>query len=127
MEQEGNTFYFHTADTSLKVQLLSDKVIRFRYAPENKFQRDFSYAVVEGLQHKQVDLSVYEDRLKYDIMTEQLVIQIFKKNLKVTIRDRQYNIINEDELGFHWQHYIKKGGKINYCSKKVQEGESFSA
>lgn len=124
-KQEGNTFYFNTADTSLEVKLLSDKIVRFRYAPERKFQRDFSYAVVEGLQPKPVNLSVYEDRLKFDIMTEHLVIQIYRKNLKVTILDRQYNVINEDELGFHWQHYIKKGGKINYCSKKIQDTESF--
>ncbi len=124
-KQEGNTFYFVTEDTSLEVKILSDKIVRFRYAPEKKFQRDFSYAVVEGLQPKPINLSVYEDRLKFDIMTEHLVIQIYRKNLKVTILDRQYNVINEDELGFHWQHYLKKGGKINYCSKKIQEGESF--
>src|SRR5437870_3728862 len=87
-KQEGNIFYFNTADTSLEVKLLSDKIIRFRYAPENKFQRDFSYAVVDGLQSKPVNLSVYEDKLKFDIMTEYLVIQIYRKNLKVTILDR---------------------------------------
>ena len=124
-KQEGNTFYFNTADTSLEVKILSDKIVRFRYAPEKKFQRDFSYAIVESLQPKHCDFSVYEDRLKFDIMTEHLVIQIYRKNLKVTILDRQYNIISEDEQGFHWQHYIKKGGKINYCSKKIQDGETF--
>ena len=124
-QADGHTFYFHTADTRLEVKLFSDKIIRFRYAPHGKFQKDFSYAIVESLQPKSVNLSVYEDRLKFDIMTEYLVLQISKKNLHVTVLDRQYTIINEDELGFHWQHYIKKGGKINYCSKKIQDGETF--
>lgn len=124
-KQEGNTFNFVSSDTELEVKIFSDKIVRFRYAPDGRFQRDFSYAIAETLQPKEANLSVYEDRHKFDLMTEHLVIQIYKKNLKVTILDRKYNVICEDELGFHWQHYIKKGGKINYCSKKIQDGECF--
>ena len=124
-KQVGNTFNFVSSDTELEVKIFSDKIVRFRYAPDGRFQRDFSYAIAETLQPKEANLSVYEDRHKFDLMTEHLVIQIYKKNLKVTILDRKYNVICEDELGFHWQHYIKKGGKINYCSKKIQDGECF--
>jgi alpha-glucosidase len=28
-------------------------------------------------------------------------------------------------MGFHWQYYLQKGGKIVYCSKQIQEGERF--
>lgn len=124
-KQEGQSFYFHTKDTVLEVKIYSNRIVRFRYAPDGRFQRDFSYAVADQVQMQEANLSVYEDRHKFDLMTEQLVIQIYKKNLKTTILDRKYNIINEDELGFHWQYYIRKGGKINYCSKRIQEGESF--
>jgi len=123
--QTGNNLHFYSTDTELEVILYTDKIIRFRYAPGGVFQRDFSYAINEGVKPQTVNMSVYEDRHKFDIMTEHLVIQIYKKNMKVTILDRKYNVINEDELGFHWQHYIKKGGKINYCSKKIQDGETF--
>ena len=44
-QADGHTFYFHTADTRLEVKLFSDKIIRFRYAPHGKFQKDFSYAL----------------------------------------------------------------------------------
>ena len=111
--QEGQTFYFYATDTVLEVKVFSDKIVRFRYAPDGRFQRDFSYALVENLTIQNANLSVYEDRHKFDLMTDHLVVQIYKKSLKVTILDRKYNVISEDELGFHWQHYIKKGGKIN--------------
>ena len=123
--QEGQLLYFYATDTVLEVKIFSDKIVRFRYAPDGTFQRDFSYALVENVPMQKANLSVYEDRHKFDLMTESLVIQIYKKNLKINILDRKYNVICEDELGYHWQHYIKKGGKINYCSKKIQEGEVF--
>jgi len=124
-EQKGNIFLFRTASTILELKLFSDKIVRFRYAPEGTFQRDFSYAIQETLKFPEANLSVYEDRHKFDLMTEHLVIQVYKKNLKITILDRKYNVISEEELGYHWQHYIKKGGKISYCSKKIQDGETF--
>ena len=123
--QQNNVFYFNTNETILEVKLFSDKIVRFRYAADGKFLRDFSYAVQDNFKTSDVNLSVYEDRNKFDLMTEYLVIQIYKKNLKVTILDRKYNIISEDELGYHWQYYIKKGGKICYCSKKINDGETF--
>lgn len=124
-KQDGQVFHFETIDTVLEVKVFTDKIVRFRYAPDGKFQRDFSYALTDQAVPQPVNLSVYEDRHKFDLMTEHLVVQIYKKNLRVTILDRKYNVISEDELGFHWQHYIKKGGKINYCSKKIQDGETF--
>jgi alpha-glucosidase len=33
-------------------------------------------------------------------------------------------VIVEDEVGYHWQHYLMKGGKIVYVSKKKQEERS---
>ena len=47
-KQEGQTFYFYTAETTLEVRVFSDKIVRFRYAPDGTFQRDFSYAITEG-------------------------------------------------------------------------------
>lgn len=47
-KQEGQIFHFHTADTVLEVKIFSDKIVRFRYAPDGKFQRDFSYATADN-------------------------------------------------------------------------------
>ena len=44
-EQKGHYFYFHTSETILEVKVVNDQVIRFRYAADGFFQRDFSYAI----------------------------------------------------------------------------------
>jgi alpha-glucosidase len=84
-EQKGNIFLFRTASTILEIKLFSDKIVRFRYAPDGTFHRDFSYAIQDTLKLQDANLSVYEDRHKFDLMTEHLVIQVYKKNLKEKI------------------------------------------
>ena len=124
-EQKGNFFLFYTSETILEVQVLSDKLLRFRYAADGKFHRDFSYAVNPDIQVSLVSLSAFDDGENIGIITKEVKCFIHKENLKVTITDLQGRIINEDEAGFHWQHYLTKGGKIVYCSKKIQEEEVF--
>lgn len=124
-KREGNYFYFYSTETILEVRVISDKVIRFRYAPEGKFQRDFSYAVVDNLQESIVFFDIREQIGAFEIYTDKIHVLIDKGNLRITITDKNGQVINEDELGFHWQHYLLKGGKIVYCSKKIQDGECF--
>jgi alpha-glucosidase len=124
-EQKNNYFWFYTADIVLELRVVSDTIIRFRYAVDGFFQRDFSYAISEDFHDSNVHIRLREDKLKYEIITPSIVCRIIKKTMKRTIFNRKKQIILEDEPGFHWQHYIKKGGKINYCSVKIQEGEHF--
>jgi alpha-glucosidase len=122
---EGNFFYFYTSDTILEVKVLSDKIIRFRYAADGVFQRDFSYAVSKYFEERIVNLELNETNDNYIISTLSVFVTISKENLKVNIYDKNGGVILEDDAGFHWQHYLQKGGKINYCSKKIQKDEAF--
>jgi alpha-glucosidase len=124
-EQRGNLFTFHTSSTLLEVRAINDKVIRFRYAADGQFHKDFSYAVVPDLQESLIALSVFDDGENVAIITKKVKCFISKTNLKIKITDHNGLVICEDEAGFHWQHYLFKGGKIVYCSKKIQEGEMF--
>lgn len=124
-EQKGNLFLFYTSETILEVRVINDKIIRFRYAADGSFHRDFSYALVNDLQEGLVSLSAYDDGEHIGIITKQVKCFIDKHDLKIVITDHKGNIINEDEAGFHWQHYLTKGGKIVYCSKKIQQDEVF--
>jgi alpha-glucosidase len=124
-EQKGNFFFFYTSETILEVRVINDKVIRFRYAADGHFHRDFSYAVPADLQESLISLSAFDDGEFVGIITQKVKVLINRTDLKVSIVDRQGKMICEDEAGFHWQHYLWKGGKIVYCSKKIQEGEVF--
>ncbi|HEU4555984.1 MAG TPA: glycoside hydrolase family 31 protein [Chitinophaga sp.] len=124
-QKEGNYFYFYTSETILEVRIISDKIVRFRYAADGKFQRDFSYATSERLEESPVDFGMREFEEVFEIYTNAIRIWIARDNLRLTITDTEGRIINQDEMGFHWQHYLLKGGKIVYCSKQIQDGECF--
>lgn len=124
-EKEGNSFYFHTSETILEIKIISDKVVRFRYAPDGVFRRDFSYAINPELKEAIISFNIIELEDSYEISTSEIRVYIDKENLKISITDLEGKIINQDEIGFHWQHYLLKGGKIVYCSKQIQEGECF--
>lgn len=124
-EQKGHFFYFHTSETILEVKVISDKVIRFRYAADGFFHRDFSYAVSPDVQESLVSLGAFDDGEYVGIITQKVKCLINKTNLAVRITDHAGQVILEDEAGFHWQHYLWKGGKIVYNSKKIQENEVF--
>ena len=124
--REGSVFYFYTSsEIILQIKVLSDRIIRFRYATEGTFERDFSYAVIPNYPESIIELQVNEEEENYRISTALLHCRINKNNLKVTITDHQGFVINEDESGFHWMHYLAKGGKIVFKSKKIQPDEAF--
>ena len=124
-EQKGNFFYFYTSSTILEIKVINDKIIRFRYAADGQFHRDFSYGIVSDLQESIISLNVYDSGEEVGIITEKVKCLVSKENLHIKITDQNNKVILEDEAGFHWQHYLKKGGKIVYCSKKIQKGEVF--
>lgn len=124
-EKEGNFFYFYTSETILEVQVISDKVIRFRYAADGNFQRDFSYAIDKEMKESIVFFDIREFEEVFELYTAQLKVFIAKENLRITITDLEGHVINQDEQGFHWQYYLSKGGKIVYCSKQIQPDEYF--
>ncbi|MHB1921989.1 MAG: glycoside hydrolase family 31 protein [Chitinophagaceae bacterium] len=124
-KKEGNYFYFYTSETILEIRVISDKVIRFRYASDGNFQREFSYAVIQDLKESIVFFNIREQEGSFEIFTDLIHVFVEKENLQITITDKEGRIINQDEKGFHYQHYLSKGGKIVYCSKQIQEAECF--
>lgn len=124
-KKEGNYFYFYTSETILEIRIISDKIIRFRYAADGKFQRDFSYAVSDRLEESPVNFGLREFEEAFELYTDALRVFIARDDMRLTITDPEGRIINQDEMGFHWQYYLQKGGKIVYCSKQIQEGEKF--
>jgi alpha-glucosidase len=124
-KKEGNFFYFYTEETILEVKINTDSILRFRYAADGFFQKDFSYAVSKYFRIKLISLEFKEHNDFYEIETAKVICRIYKANLSITLMNKDQEVILEDELGFHWQHYLLKGGKINYCSKKIQPDESF--
>ncbi|MDN5201025.1 glycoside hydrolase family 31 protein [Fulvivirgaceae bacterium BMA10] len=123
--RQGSTFYFHSEREVLEIKVISDEIIRFRFVPDGFFQNDFSYAL--ELNHKfTIDrLALAEKPDGYELMTNSLVCVIEKTSMKITMKDMEGKIINEDATGMHWEENISQGGNYVYCSKKIQQDEVF--
>ncbi|GGG05779.1 alpha-glucosidase [Dokdonia pacifica] len=124
--KEVDTLYFKTENlVILQLTVLRDSVIRFRYATGGAFENDFSYAIDEGANRGYNHLEVMSNDLNYIVTTSKLVVHIEKLSLQAKIYDLEGNIINEDELGFHYEESFEYGGNIVKMSKKAQHAESY--
>ncbi|MEH6406406.1 MAG: glycoside hydrolase family 31 protein [Leeuwenhoekiella sp.] len=125
-EKEVDTLYFTTQnDIILQLTVLRDSVLRFRYGTRGVLEEDFSYAIDEENHTGYNHLEIKEDEHHYEIITAKLVVKIEKSSLQTKIFDIKGNLINEDEIGFHYEESFEFGGDMVKMSKKAQHGEGF--
>jgi hypothetical protein len=125
-KQEVDSVYFHTDNSViLKITVLRDSMIRFRYTTKGYFSNDFSYAIDKSHSHGYNFLEVTEASLYYQIKTSKVQCRIQKIDMRVSIYDLNENVLLEDELGFHWEESYEYGGNIVKMSKASKEGECF--
>ncbi|PXX24212.1 glycoside hydrolase family 31 protein [Arenibacter sp. ARW7G5Y1] len=124
--RDTDKLYFTTSNgVILEMTVLRDSILRFRYATENIFEPDFSYAISENASVGFNHLMIEETPTEYLVYTAKLKVLLDKKTLRTQISDLEGNIINEDELGFHWEENYEFGGNSVKMSKITQNAESF--
>jgi alpha-glucosidase len=124
--QEGNQFYFVCEnDVELRLTVLTDRIIRFRYATIGVFENDFSYAIDKKFQPAPPELEFKEKEDHFRITTQRVICRINKADLTTKMMDKSGTIICEDEKGFHWENDDINGGAIVQLSKKLQSQEHF--
>ncbi|PSR57301.1 glycosyl hydrolase [Adhaeribacter arboris] len=125
-EFENNNFYFYCDNNViLHLKAVTDKVIRFRYAVDGDFEKDFSYALADTYEPEIPTLEFKEKADHFRITTNRIIITVWKENLLVKILDKSGTILIEDERGFHWEYDRETGNNIVKISKKVQSGEHY--
>jgi len=126
-KKDVNKLYFTTAnDVVLQLTILRDSLLRFRYSATGLFNKDFSYAITKHTSNGYNHLEITENDSEYVITTSKLICHVSKLNLKVKLLDvKDKVVINEDELGFHWEESYRYGGNIVKMSKTVTDGESY--
>lgn len=126
VEKEGDSIFFYTNNNViLKLTVLRDSLIRFRYTTKGYFSRDFSYAIDHSQTHGYNALELKESKDIYEVVTNKVSVKIRKQDLKVRIDDLNQQTILEDELGFHWEESYQFGGNIVKMSKAARDGESY--
>ncbi|OXG02847.1 glycoside hydrolase family 31 protein [Flavobacterium araucananum] len=125
-EHEGDSFFFNTDNkVILKVTILRDSLIRFRFTTKGYFSNDFSYAIDKTQLHGYNVLELTEEETYFQIKTSKVKCKIQKSDLRLSIYDLNDLLILEDELGFHWEESYEYGGNIVKMSKSSKDGECF--
>ncbi|MFH6996286.1 glycoside hydrolase family 31 protein [Flavobacterium sp. FlaQc-57] len=125
-EQEGDSIFFHTDNkVILRVTVLRDSLIRFRFTTKGYFSNDFSYAIDKTQLHGYNFLELTEEDTYFLIRTSKVKCKIQKVDLRLSIYDLNDLLILEDELGFHWEESYEFGGNIVKMSKSSKDGECF--
>lgn len=125
--KDVDRLYFSTDnDVVLQVTVLRDSVLRFRYTTTGTFTNDFSYAITKFASTGYNHLEIEDLKTFYKITTSKLECHISKDNLAVRIYDvLDKSLINQDEIGFHWEECYEHGGNIVKMSKVSNDGESY--
>jgi alpha-glucosidase len=125
-EHEGDSIFFNTDNkVILKVTILRDSLIRFRFTTKGYFSNDFSYAIDKTQLHGYNFLELTEEETYFQIRTSKVICKIQKADLRLSIYDLNDLLILEDELGFHWEESYEYGGNIVKMSKSSKDGECF--
>ncbi|PQJ80837.1 glycoside hydrolase family 31 protein [Polaribacter porphyrae] len=126
-KKDVDTLYFTTKNSVvLQVTVVRDSVIRFRYSTTGKFDNDFSYGITIHASRGYNFLDVSEEDKYYVIKTSKLICKIEKQSLQVSLYDaKDMVLINQDEIGFHWEESYEFGGDIVKMSKISQKAESY--
>ncbi|OIQ22386.1 glycoside hydrolase family 31 protein [Lacinutrix sp. MedPE-SW] len=125
--KDVDTLYFSTENSVvLQLTIFRDSVLRFRYTTTGTFENDFSYAITKYASKGYNHLEITENDAYYIIRTSKLICNVAKANLRISIYDIiDGTLLNEDEIGFHWEESYEYGGNIVKMSKTINERESY--
>ncbi|MDT0675586.1 glycoside hydrolase family 31 protein [Autumnicola musiva] len=123
---DGNSVTFTTKNNVLlKIDVLRDSILRFRYGTDGIFENDFSYAIDKETIHGFNKFEIQENTSHITIITSKIKCRISTADLKIGIYDLQNKLILDDEAGFHWEENFEFGGNYVKMSKNSIDGENF--
>ncbi|NJL74484.1 MAG: DUF4968 domain-containing protein [Saprospiraceae bacterium] len=123
----GNSFFFETENkTTLEIRVFNHDVIRFRYAPKGKFERDFSYALSPTFQEDDdQEISLQASSTQFSVITYHLIAVIDKANLMISIYDKNGVLLNKDQAPFRAIYTLLHGLTEVKVSKMAYHQEVF--
>ena len=124
--QDENRLTFHCDNgVLLRVDVLTDSMLRFRFATEGYFPEDFSYAIDPKFEGETKALKITDRDPYITIRTDSIVCKLRKRGLLTRIYDRKGTILLDDDKGFHWERSEEWGGNLVFMSKIAQLEESY--
>ena len=122
--REGNTFLFKDIHAILSVTVISQEIMRIRYAPHGSFLPDFSYAL-QDYKFLETKIDFEETTDRFVVHTDSVTLEIKKDGGALSFLDKEGLLTCEDSDGVWWEENLEFGGYNIACSKLIQEGENF--
>ncbi len=107
-------------NAKLNVYLVDKNVIRFRFTNQKSFSMAPSYSVIFN-QKEKVKFSLTDEADKLIVATDELIVHIKKNPCRISIYDKNMNLINSDEESFG----VSFDNDEVRCHKKILPNESF--
>ena len=126
IDRKQNLFTVTTeSQCAIQIIVLTDHIIRVRYATDGHFENDFSYAISSKFVPEYPEVILNNRPNHVELRTSALIVNINKTDSNISFTDSKGLIICRDEKGFHWDEHPQYGGNMVKMSKMVQEGEHF--
>mgnify|MGYP006267850435 CR=1 FL=1 len=110
----------------LRIEALSEHLLRFRYAPEGWFEPDFSYALSPGAAYEMPEINQSEDDTHLTLRTAALICQISKADLRVSLYDNPGNtLLCEDAAPYTCRRSILSGIEEVRIAKRAPAKEAY--
>lgn len=94
---------------ALRIQVLQQGIIRFRYSPDGEWERDFSYAISPDFEPEKLNVTLNETKNEYVLSADLLQVVVAKTGMKVRIFDHDDHLLHEDEEGFSARRTVLEG------------------
>ncbi|HVO73194.1 MAG TPA: TIM-barrel domain-containing protein, partial [Ignavibacteriaceae bacterium] len=114
-----NHIEFKLTNGIFNLYVIDNNIIRFRFSNQDSFSRAPSYAVVYNGSIK--EYSFQESGNSFILTTKELTVEIAKSPCRVSIYDKEMNLINQDEKSFG----VSFDNDEVRCFKTLFPGEAF--
>lgn len=126
--QERDDIFVYECENgaTLKVEVVSESIFRFRYAPEGQFERDFSYALDPAIKDQLPKVTLGGEGAHYFIQTRKVLCRIAKQGLQASLYDAESRqLLCEDAAPYYCRRSMLKGISQVKITKKAPPGEAY--
>ncbi|MEK6552213.1 MAG: TIM-barrel domain-containing protein, partial [Bacteroidota bacterium] len=117
---ESNRVEFQLSNCLLNIYIVDQNIIRLRYTNQKEFSKAPSYAVVYQ-QPEKIKFEFKKEKEKFVLTTKELTVHIKKNPCRISIYDKQMNLLNSDEESFG----VSFDNDEVRCFKKLFDDEKF--
>ena len=124
-KQKKGSVKIYAEHSTLELSIISEKILKFRYANDGYFEDDFSYAIDPQFEVGNTNYQFENQQESVIIKTDLLQCVIKKSDATIKILDRNGKILIEDEKGYHWKDERRFGGHVVISTLKSSKSNKY--